>query len=62
MAGSWDPETYRERARKWQEEADALPAGKEKDACLVLANGYGDLVRLIELELKGCLSTRPEDN
>jgi hypothetical protein len=32
----------------WREKADALPEGKERDACLALAEGYANLAGLIE--------------
>jgi hypothetical protein len=48
MPDNWNAETYRRRAREWQEKADALPAGGERDACLVLAEGYAGLAELIE--------------
>jgi hypothetical protein len=48
MPGSWNPATYRERARKWCEEAEALPPGRDRDASLALANGYAALVAIIE--------------
>ena len=34
MLGTWNPATYRERAKKWREEAETLPPGKERDACM----------------------------
>jgi hypothetical protein len=48
MPGSWNPATYRERARKWREEAGTLPPGKDRDACFVLANGYANLAAIID--------------
>lgn len=48
MSGTWDAATYRKRAQKWREDAQAMPPGKERDACTVLADGYANLVALIE--------------
>ncbi len=39
MPGGWDPTIYRVRAEDWQDKADALSAGKERDACIALAEG-----------------------
>jgi hypothetical protein len=48
MPGSWNSETYRVRAKEWRDKAEALPPGKEREACLVLANGYASLAAQIE--------------
>jgi hypothetical protein len=48
MPGGWDPTVYRVRAEDWQDKADALPAGKERDACIALAEGDARLAQLIE--------------
>jgi hypothetical protein len=48
MPGTWDPVLYRDRARRWREEAESLPAGKDRDACMALAEGYTKLAALIE--------------
>ena len=48
MPGSWDAADYRKRSEKWRKEAEALPPGKERDGCMVLAEGYADLAALIE--------------
>jgi hypothetical protein len=48
MPGTWDPVIYRDRAKKWQDEAETLPAGKDRDACMALAEGYANLAALIE--------------
>lgn len=58
MPGTFDPEVYRTRAKKWQKEADALPAGKERDGCLELADGYTKLAELLE---KRASDLRPDD-
>ena len=52
MPGTWDAETYRAHARKWRTEAETLPPGKEQDACIMLAQGYANLAKLIERENK----------
>jgi hypothetical protein len=54
MPGAWDASKYRERAEKWREEADALPPGKGRDACMGLAEGYANLAALIEKANNGC--------
>jgi hypothetical protein len=43
-----DTQTYRERERRWREEANSKPDGAERDACLSLANGYANLISIIE--------------
>jgi hypothetical protein len=48
MPGSWNSETYRVRAKEWRDNAEALPPGKEREACVVLANGYASLSAQIE--------------
>jgi hypothetical protein len=55
MPGTWDAPKYRERAEKWREEAEALPPGKERDACIGLAEGYANLAALIEKANNGCI-------
>jgi hypothetical protein len=47
MPKGWDPEAYRQRAREWQEKADALSAGKERETCLTITQGYARLAVLI---------------
>jgi hypothetical protein len=39
---------YAEREREWRERAASLEPGPERDACLLLADGYRDLMKLIE--------------
>ena len=48
MVKRWNAETYRDRARQWRLEADTWPPGHQYDACVALAEGYENLVRLIE--------------
>jgi hypothetical protein len=48
MPNDWNPVTYQCRARQWQDKADALPPGDERQTCEVLAEGYARLARLIE--------------
>jgi len=48
MSNSWDPETYRVRAMQWRHKAAMQLQGKERDICLVIAEGYADLAALIE--------------
>jgi hypothetical protein len=54
MPGTWDAVRYRERAEKWRKEAEALPPGKEREACVVLAEGYANLAALIEEANNSC--------
>jgi hypothetical protein len=51
MPDSWNADAYRARAAQWRQQAETLPPGKEKDACLVLAEGYADLAALLAKEL-----------
>jgi hypothetical protein len=48
MPGSWNSKPYLGRSKQWQEKADALPPGRERDACAVPAEGYAGLAELIE--------------
>jgi hypothetical protein len=48
MPQNWDPAIYRQRARDWQEKADTLSPGKERDTCLTIAEGYARLAALID--------------
>ena len=48
MPNDWNPETYRRRAKQWQDKAVALPSGDERQACEVLAQSYVRLAQLIE--------------
>jgi hypothetical protein len=41
-------EIYREREKRWREEAKSKPNDAERDACLSLAEGYAKLVSIIE--------------
>ncbi len=43
-----DRATYVDRERSWRDQAARLPAGSERDACNVLADGYAHLIRLLE--------------
>jgi hypothetical protein len=53
---TWDAAKYRERAKQWRKEAEALPPGKERDGCVVLAEGYTKLAALIEQVNNGCIT------
>jgi hypothetical protein len=49
MPDSWDSEQYKERAKAWRDRAASLPDGSpERDACVMLAQGYEKLAALIE--------------
>jgi hypothetical protein len=39
---------YREREKRWREAAKSAPDGVERDACLSLADGYANLISVIE--------------
>ena len=51
MPDGWNAEIYRRRAAQWRQEAQSRPEGKERDACIKLAEGYEHLVEAIELSL-----------
>jgi hypothetical protein len=53
MPNSWNPQTYRERAGQWRSKAGSHPPGDERDACMVLADGYANLADLIDIEYEG---------
>jgi hypothetical protein len=53
MPDSWDPERYKERAKAWRDKAASLPEGRERDACVTLAEGYEKLAELIEAQRPG---------
>ena len=40
MPDSWDPERYKERAKAWRDKAASFPEGRERDACVILAEDY----------------------
>ena len=49
MPDSWNSERYKERAKAWRDRAASLPEGSpERDACVMLAEGYEKLAALIE--------------
>ena len=50
MPDSWDSEQYKERAKAWRDRAASLPLGSvpERDACVLLAEGYERLAAIIE--------------
>jgi hypothetical protein len=48
MVDGWNVDTYRDRTRQWRLEAEKWPPGHQHDACVALAEGYENLVRLIE--------------
>lgn len=50
MPESWDPERYRQRAKEWRDKAFAVPEGREREACVTLADGYDKLAEIIEAQ------------
>jgi hypothetical protein len=50
MPESWDAGEYLNRATAWLQKAETLPAGRERDACLTLADGYTKLAELLEAQ------------
>jgi hypothetical protein len=48
MPDIWDPERYRERAKQWRDRAAGLAEGPERDACVVIAEGYENLAEAID--------------
>jgi hypothetical protein len=48
MPQSWNTEAYRNQAKGWRAAAEKLPPGKEREACLTLADGYAHLASLID--------------
>ena len=53
MPDSWDSERYRQRAKEWRDRAASLPEGRERDACVTIAEGYEKLVEIIEAQRPG---------
>ena len=43
MPNRWDPERYEQRAKEWRDRAASLPEGRERDACVTIAEGYEKL-------------------
>ena len=50
MPASWNAGEYRNRATAWLQKAESLPAGRERDACFALAEGYLNLAKLLEVQ------------
>ena len=50
MPDSWDSERYKQRAKEWRDRAASLPEGRERDACVTIAEGYEKLVEIIEAQ------------
>jgi hypothetical protein len=53
MPDCWDSERYKERAKEWRDRAASLPEGRERDACVTIAEGYEKLVEIIEAQRPG---------
>ncbi len=47
MTGNWNVETYRAREREWRQRAENAPSGKDQDACVLLAEGYANLIAAV---------------
>ena len=43
-----NPRAYRLQAEQWHEKAEARASDKERQVCLVIADGYARLAQLIE--------------
>ena len=50
MPDSWDPEQYKERAKKWRDKAASFSEGRERDTCVTLAEAYEELAEIIEAQ------------
>ncbi len=59
MSSGWNIDVYRTRAKKWREEANRLHGGNEREAYLVIADGYAHLVALIENDIRFADSHAP---
>lgn len=44
----WNVERYREREQHWRNAASQALSGPERDSCLTLADGYAELIRIVE--------------
>ena len=53
MPAAWNAQTYRCRAQQWRAQAETFPPGRERDACMALAEGYDHLAALIDKENEG---------
>ena len=61
MSDSWNAETYRARAAQWRREAENRGPGKERDACLALADGYSHLATLIDMgSIPAAAASKPD--
>jgi hypothetical protein len=58
MPESWNAGEYRNRATAWLQKAEILPAGRERDACLTLADGYTKLAELLEAQQGAAIADR----
>jgi hypothetical protein len=56
MPQHWNPETYRLQAKQWQDKAAALSFGEEHGVCVVIAEAYARLARLIEKRTANALN------
>ena len=61
MPDGWDPGKYRQRAEEWQKKAESLGEGKERAACLTIAEGYARLAETIENRSQQYHATRQVD-
>jgi hypothetical protein len=54
MPENWDPERYRERAKQWRDRAASVLEGPQRDAYVVIAEGYEKLAEAIEAQWPRC--------
>jgi hypothetical protein len=47
MTGEWKIDTYRAREREWRQKAEDAGSAEEREACLIIADGYANLVALL---------------
>jgi hypothetical protein len=47
MTGEWKVDTYQTREREWRQKAENAASAEEREGCLVIADGYANLVVLL---------------
>jgi hypothetical protein len=48
MPNAWDPQVYRHRAAAWRDRAILCKDERQRNACIVLAEGYDRLADLLD--------------